>query len=72
MLVACLQAWGLMELQKGNIVAAVLLLERSVQFEPRNSPVLKWRAVQLAQQAFLDRRRRGSALTAQIKSKLSL
>ncbi len=30
-----------MELQKGNILAAVLLLERSVQFEPRNSPVLR-------------------------------
>ena len=61
-----------MELQKGNIVAAVLLLERSVQFEPRNSPVLKWRAVQLAQQAFLDRRRKGSAVAAQIKVQLTL
>ena len=70
--IACLQAWGLMELQKGNIVAAVLLLERSVQFEPRNRPVLKWRAVQLAQQALLDRRRKTSALTAQIKAQLKL
>ena len=61
-----------MELQKGNIVAAVLLLERSVQFEPRNSPVLKWRAVQLAQQAFLERRHKGSAVTAQIKVQLTL
>lgn len=61
-----------MELQKGNIVAAVLLLERSVQFEPRNSPVLKWRAVQVAQQSLLDRRRKGSALTAQIKAQLIL
>ncbi|KAL3149125.1 hypothetical protein ABBQ32_001964 [Trebouxia sp. C0010 RCD-2024] len=69
---ALIQAWGLMELQKGNIVAAVLLLERSVQFEPRNRPVLKWRAVQLAQQALLDRRRKTSALTAQIKAQLTL
>ena len=56
-----------MELQKGNVVAAVLLLERSVQFEPRNSPVLKWRPVQVAQQALLDRRRKMSALSAHIK-----
>ena len=61
-----MQAWGLMELQKGNILAAVLLLERSVQFDPKNSPVLKWRAVQLAQQTVLNRRRRLSKLTAQI------
>lgn len=61
-----------MELQKGNVVAAVLLLERSVQFEPRNSPVLKWRPVQLAQQALLDRRRKVSALSVQIKAQAPL
>lgn len=61
-----------MELQKGNVVAAVLLLERSVQFEPRNSPVLKWRSVQLAQQALLDRKRKVSALSAQIKAQTLL
>lgn len=35
------QAWGLMELQRGNVVAAVLLLERCVAADPRCSPVLK-------------------------------
>ena len=67
-----IQAWGLMELQKGNTVAAVLLLERSVQFEPRNSPVLRWRPVQLAQQALLARRRKVHALSAQIKAQITL
>ena len=65
-MLVCVQAWGLMELQKGNILAAVLLLERSVQFEPKNSPVLKWRAVQLAQQTVLSRRRKISKLAAQM------
>lgn len=60
-----------MELQKGNILAAVLLLERSVQFDPRNSPVLKWRAVQLAQQTVLSRRRNISRLTAEIMGEQS-
>ena len=39
------QAWGLMELQRGNVLAAVLLLERSVAYDPRCSPVLRWKAV---------------------------
>lgn len=53
-----LQAWGLMELQRGNVVAAVLLLERCVAYDPRCSPVLKWKAVRIAQQTVTSRRRR--------------
>ncbi|BDA42044.1 probable protein high chlorophyll fluorescent 107 [Coccomyxa sp. Obi] len=52
------QAWGLMELQRGNVVAAVLLLERCVAYDPRCSPVLKWKAVRIAQQTVTSRRRR--------------
>ncbi len=67
-----MQAWGLMELQKGNILAAVLLLERSVQFEPRNSPVLRWRPVQLAQQTVMSRRRKLANLSGQIGGQTAL
>ncbi|GFH29971.1 uncharacterized protein HaLaN_28732 [Haematococcus lacustris] len=38
----CLQAFGLMELQRGNWLAALMLLERSVRIEPRLQPVLNW------------------------------
>ena len=61
-----------MELQKGNILAAVLLLERSVQFDPRNSPVLRWRTVQLAKQAVSARRRKGDILTVQAEGQTAL
>ena len=61
-----------MELQKGNILAAVLLLERSVQFEPRNSPVLRWRPVLLAQQTVLSRRRKLTSLASQIADQATL
>ena len=67
-----MQAWGLMELQKGNVLAAVLLLERSVQFEPRNSPVLRWRPVQLAQQTVMSRRRKLANLSGQIGGQTAL
>ncbi len=46
-----LQAWGLMELQRGNFPIAVMLLERSVAFDPSFSPVyipkyvLRWQQV---------------------------
>lgn len=50
-----LQAWGLLELQRGNVLAAVLLLERCVQYEPTCRPVLQWRAVQVAKQSVSDR-----------------
>ena len=43
-----MQAWGLMELQRGNVLAAVLLLERSVRMDPSCSPVLRWKEVQQA------------------------
>ena len=42
-----LQAWGLLELQRGNVLAAVILLDRCVQYEPTCRPVLQWRAVQV-------------------------
>jgi tetratricopeptide (TPR) repeat protein len=42
------QAWGLMELQKGNFWAAVRLLERSVDLDPVLKPVLKWKPVSIA------------------------
>lgn len=61
-----------MELQKGNILAAVLLLERSVQFEPRNSPVLRWRPVLLAQQTVLSRRQKLTSLASQIADQATL
>ncbi|KAK9785340.1 hypothetical protein WJX73_004675 [Symbiochloris irregularis] len=51
------QTWGLLELQRGNMVAAVKLLERCVLADPSLSPVLKWKAVQVAQQAVVTRRR---------------
>ena len=35
------QAWGLLELQRGNVLAAVILLERCVANDPRCSPVLR-------------------------------
>ncbi|KAK9823656.1 hypothetical protein WJX72_004459 [[Myrmecia] bisecta] len=52
------QAWGLMELQRGNVLAAVMLLERCVQYDPRCSPVLKWKLVQQAKQTVGSRRKR--------------
>lgn len=56
-----LQAWGLMEMQRGNWQAAVALLERSVLFEPRNSPVLRWKPVIEARKTVGERQRcRGS------------
>ena len=47
-----------MELQRGNVLAAVLLLERSVQFDQRNSNVLKWKPVILAKQQALTLRQK--------------
>ena len=39
------QAWGLMELQRGNFWPAVQLLERSVLQDPILAPVLRWKPV---------------------------
>ena len=86
-----------MELQKGNLLAAVLLLvsaeqsavklqarwvadspvlsltqERSVQYDPKNQPVLHWRAVQLAQQAVLSKRKKMSMMTNPLDSQIAL
>ena len=50
-----------MELQRGNVLAAILLLERSVQFDQRNSNVKKWQPVLLAtQQARTLRQKRNT------------
>ncbi|KAF6254880.1 hypothetical protein COO60DRAFT_1627727 [Scenedesmus sp. NREL 46B-D3] len=42
------QAWGLMELQKGNAWAAVRLLERCVEMDSALEPVLRWKPVNAA------------------------
>ncbi|KFM25482.1 hypothetical protein F751_0509 [Auxenochlorella protothecoides] len=42
------QAWGLLELQRGNWTAASLLIERAVLLDASLAPVLKWRAVETA------------------------
>eukprot|EP00877_Chromochloris_zofingiensis_P006341 jgi/Chrzof1/1960/Cz10g28010.t1 len=56
---ACLaQAWGLMELQKGNFWAAVRLLERCVTLDPSCSPVLKWKPVDSARKTVGSRTKR--------------
>ena len=44
------QAWGLLELRRGNSRGAVNLLERSVVLDPSCSPVLKWNPVQKAKE----------------------
>lgn len=54
---ACLvQAWGLMELQRGNILAAVMLLERCAVLDPSCRPVLRWHQVSSARQSVGSRR----------------
>ncbi|KAL6758924.1 hypothetical protein V8C86DRAFT_3133866 [Haematococcus lacustris] len=53
-----LQAFGLMELQRGNWLAALMLLERSVRIEPRLQPVLNWALVDAARQAVGSRHQR--------------
>ena len=47
------QAWGLLELQRGNCLGAVKLLERSVVLDPACSPVLKWKPVVNAKNSIL-------------------
>jgi hypothetical protein len=52
-------AWGLLELQKGNWLAAVLLLERGVAYDPaRCAPVLRWAPVREARMTVGARRGR--------------
>ncbi|KAI8474688.1 MAG: hypothetical protein J3K34DRAFT_517996 [Monoraphidium minutum] len=58
---ACLaQAWGLLELQRGNWWAAVRLLERCVSMDASNAPVLRWQPVQSARQTVSSRPGRGA------------
>jgi hypothetical protein len=42
--------------QRGNFLAAVLLLDRSAALEPRNRPVLRWKPVVEARQTVGARR----------------
>lgn len=49
---ACLvQAWGLLELQRGNNRAALKMLDRCCALDTACAPVLKWQHVQRARQA---------------------
>lgn len=52
------QAWGLMELQRGNFVPAIVLLERCAGADRRCEPVLRWKLVRDAKQLVSVRRRR--------------
>lgn len=53
------QAWGLMELQKGNLLAAVMMLERCAATDPDTcAPLLRWKPVRDAQKTVGSRRRR--------------
>jgi hypothetical protein len=57
-----LQAWGLMELQRGNLLPAVRMLERCSIFDPlRCEPVLRWKPVREARQTVGTRRRPAAA-----------
>jgi len=48
---SCLcQAWGLMELQKGNSLAAIKLLDRSAMYDPKCKPVQRWKLYKDARQ----------------------
>lgn len=68
---ACLvQAWGLMELQKGNWWAALLLLERSVRIDPRLKPVLNWSQVDTARKTVGSRRPRSAGHAGTISEPL--
>ncbi|PNH07477.1 hypothetical protein TSOC_006069 [Tetrabaena socialis] len=61
---ACLiQAFGLMELQRGNWLAAVMMLERCARLDANCVPVLRWQLVQNAKKTVGSRgpRQRGAA-----------
>ncbi len=55
------QAWGLMELQRGNWLAAVMLLERSARLDVACQPVLKWHVVQTAKKTVGSRKSRAGS-----------
>ena len=54
---ACIvQAWGLLELQQGNLRPAVMMLERAVELQPEAcSPVLRWQQVEAARRIVASR-----------------
>ena len=55
-----IQAWGLMELQRGTLVPAVRLLERCASFDPVVfEPVLRWKMVRDARLTVKARRKDG-------------
>ena len=58
------QAWGLLELQRGNALPAVLMLERAVKLQPTCSPVLNWQQVSEARKIVGARRRRAGTKVA--------
>ena len=65
---ACLaQAWGLLELKRGNSFGAVKLLDRSVSLDPACSPVLKWQPVLNARNNIQPALRRRAACRASRK-----
>lgn len=55
--VQVIQAWGLMELQRGNLLPAVRLLERCATADPICAPVLRWKLVQEARKTVGSRNR---------------
>ena len=55
-----IQAWGLLELQRGNLVPAVRLLERCAAYDPACEPVLRWLPVREAVRSVRLRKRRAS------------
>jgi hypothetical protein len=56
-----LQAWALLELQRGNFLAATRLLARAVDADPeRCSPVLRWAPVRAAAAAVQERGEKGA------------
>jgi hypothetical protein len=66
----CVQAWGLTELERGNVVGSMKLIERCVYLDPSNAPVMRWKPVLAATDAakLLIKSRRKS-LAERINSK---
>lgn len=54
------QAWGLMELKRGNLLPAVLLLQRCAASDPSCAPVLRWQPVIEAVKTVGPRRKRAA------------
>uniref|UniRef100_A0A061RIW5 Uncharacterized protein n=1 Tax=Tetraselmis sp. GSL018 TaxID=582737 RepID=A0A061RIW5_9CHLO len=70
---SCLcQAWGLMELQKGNALAAVKLLDRSAEYDAACKPVQRWKLyVDARNIAFSRKETRRTDADYEITSKVS-